>query len=327
MGVFGEEFYHHHGEEIDELMSQFVTDILSPFIRVVPWNLWWAVPPCARFMRTQIRMQQLVEKEAESLYKLPRNVLEENPTYLAQFCLRVDKKHIRHFGMHITSIYFAAYPNASNTIPWLFVHAHRIPGVIDRLREEFEKDVAFGKFERPFWEACFRETARLYTTNTIARVVPSSYPKKYLSIMGYDIPRGTMVMVSPLGTQQDSELYDDPEIWRPSRWLDEGPNKVTLFNDRDRTQKLEFIQFGYGTHYCTGEKLARTLLETIMKIWMRQYDVEVVGGLEGESYYGMVKEGEELSVHNVGIKPDWTKNLGTPLPMNGGVYVKFKKRT
>ena len=64
------------------------------------------------------------------------------------------------------------------------------------------------------------------------------------------IPGGTFIGLNAWGTQLDEVFGDDPEIFRPERWLidDQTRRKAML-----RTHELIF---GYGSTKCLGMPMA-----------------------------------------------------------------------
>jgi len=64
---------------------------------------------------------------------------------------------------------------------------------------------------------------------------------------GYDIPRGSLVVVSPFITQRDPRFFPEPELFRPERWLDATAAERPRFS---------YFPFGGGSRQCIGEQFA-----------------------------------------------------------------------
>jgi cytochrome P450 len=74
---------------------------------------------------------------------------------------------------------------------------------------------------------------------------------------GTFIPGGTFVGLNAWGLQLNSVFGDDPEVFRPERWLVEDKERL-----RQMSQVQELI-FGYGTTRCLGIPIAMMNLNKI----------------------------------------------------------------
>ncbi|QLH81986.1 cytochrome P450 [Halosimplex pelagicum] len=83
-------------------------------------------------------------------------------------------------------------------------------------------------------------------------------------VEGYRIPAGTLVICSQWATHRRPDLYDDPEVFRPSRW-----------ETGDRPE-YAYFPFGGGPRICIGRRLA--LLETrlVLARLLQQFRFEPV---------------------------------------------------
>ncbi|XP_026470618.1 probable cytochrome P450 304a1 [Ctenocephalides felis] len=97
----------------------------------------------------------------------------------------------------------------------------------------------------PYTESCLRETMRIET------LVPLNLPHRAqtdTSLNGYNIPKNTMVITNLWSIHHDSDIWGDPEVFRPERFLDSRG----LLKKKDIT-----LPFGAGKRLCAGETFAR----------------------------------------------------------------------
>ncbi|GAD94164.1 hypothetical protein AN8309.2 [Paecilomyces variotii No. 5] len=94
----------------------------------------------------------------------------------------------------------------------------------------------------PYLTACIQECLRLSygVTSRLPRVAPD----QVLKISGYDIPPGTSVAMSSVLIHRNSDVFPEPEKFRPERWL-ENPRL-------DRY----LVAFSKGSRQCVGINLA-----------------------------------------------------------------------
>jgi cytochrome P450 len=106
--------------------------------------------------------------------------------------------------------------------------------------------------------------ARLPYLHAVVNEVLRLYPPAYLlartsiapcTIGGYDIPAGTTVLTSQWLMHRDSRWFDEPDAFRPERWLD---------GLADRLPPGVYLPFGDGPRRCIGQGFA--LLEAALVI-------------------------------------------------------------
>jgi cytochrome P450 len=116
----------------------------------------------------------------------------------------------------------------------------------------------------PILNAIIKETLRLYppaagsqprmTTKTVV-----------LGSKGHavTVPPNVTVHAQAWTLHRNGDVYEDPEEWRPDRWLDRG-------QDQKREMDEWFWAFGSGSRKCLGENLALSSLKVALAaIWSR----------------------------------------------------------
>ncbi|RLM73507.1 hypothetical protein C2845_PM15G06110 [Panicum miliaceum] len=94
------------------------------------------------------------------------------------------------------------------------------------------------------------ETLRLHP------VLPLLLPRECTEdrkVMGYVVPKGTMVLVNAWAISRDSEYWDDADAFKPDRFED---GKID-FKGTD----FEFIPFGAGRRMCPGIAFSQGIME------------------------------------------------------------------
>ena len=126
-------------------------------------------------------------------------------------------------------------------------------------------------------DAVVRESLRLY---------PPQYllfrePLTDVSLDGFRLPAGRPVVLAPWLYHRDGRFWDDPETFRPRRWLDGqstvGPVDGTTTDD-DRPASA-YVPYGIGPRRCVGRQMATRLLRTAVAGVCRRHRLTAVDTL------------------------------------------------
>ncbi|XP_068595312.1 cytochrome P450 2F2-like [Brachionichthys hirsutus] len=167
-------------------------------------------------------------------------------------------------------LHFAATDTTGSTIQFAFLYLTAYPQIQERCQEEIDK-VLDGKdqasFEdreqMPYVQAVVHEIQRAGNLTPLGLFHTVT---KDTELMGYTIPRGTMVIPNLSSALNEEGQWKSPHEFNPENFL----------NERGEFVKPEaFIPFSLGHRTCLGENLARmevfltvvTLLRRFKFIW------------------------------------------------------------
>lgn len=83
------------------------------------------------------------------------------------------------------------------------------------------------------------------------------------SLNGYDIPKGTKVIVSPFITQRHKAEWKEPDTFKPSRFLVNEKHKSDCF-----------FPFGSGKHTCIGQHLAKMEIKLLLTYIVKNFYIK-----------------------------------------------------
>lgn len=86
---------------------------------------------------------------------------------------------------------------------------------------------------------------------------------------GYDVPKGSVVMLSQYIMQRDGRFYDAPTEFRPERWTDEFEHGLP---------RGAFFPFSAGDRHCVGEGFAWQEALLILATLVERWRFELVPG-------------------------------------------------
>ncbi|KAL1517667.1 hypothetical protein ABEB36_001402 [Hypothenemus hampei] len=165
--------------------------------------------------------------------------------------------------------FIAGSGTTSNTIDFVFLAMILYPEVQEKvfqcLNKEFKRDEDISYADRirvPYIEAVLLECQRYFPVVTVAgprRVLETTVLDKYI------IPEGTTVLYSIYAVHQDKKYWEDPENFRPERFLDENDNLIS---------QEHILTFGLGKRKCLGDVLAKACIFLFFVCVLRKYKIE-----------------------------------------------------
>ncbi|KAI0902791.1 cytochrome P450 oxidoreductase [Ustulina deusta] len=115
----------------------------------------------------------------------------------------------------------------------------------------------------PYLNAVIQETLRIHP-NT-GTVLERKAPPGGVTIDGYYIPGGVIVGVNAWVLHRDGIFGQDPDKFRPERWLEASKA------ERARMNQCLF-SFGAGTHTCIGKNIAMMIISKVVVEFCRHFD-------------------------------------------------------
>ncbi|CAL8110287.1 unnamed protein product [Orchesella dallaii] len=172
-------------------------------------------------------------------------------------------------------LFAAGAESTSNSIAFCILHMIRNPECQEKVQKEL--DAVVGKERLPSFED---KTKLPYTFAVISEsfrlspVAPISVPHmntEDAKLMGYNIPKETILMVNYPSINLDKKYWEDPQVFRPERFLDESGNFIKA--------KLDHVHgFGAGKRQCLGEPLARISNFLLVTAVLQRFKFEIAPG-------------------------------------------------
>ncbi|KAI0319906.1 cytochrome P450 [Amylostereum chailletii] len=142
---------------------------------------------------------------------------------------------------------------------------------IDKVYTASSPDAPIDFAELPHTLHCFLEAQRLCPS---ALMLPREMTEDVPVTVTHPQPttvvlkKGSVVIVDLVGMMRNPHAYDDPEVFRPSRW--------------ENVSEHDLGMFGYGPRACIGRKFAQTEALAILSSFIHEWTLEPVLG-DGET--------------------------------------------
>ncbi|OAV99731.1 cytochrome P450 67 [Puccinia triticina 1-1 BBBD Race 1] len=163
-----------------------------------------------------------------------------------------------------------------------FLYMLKHPGCMEELQAELmaAPDLSPPTLgQLPYLNACLQETMRLQPPSpaNLQRMCPPGGAV----ICGRHIPEGTKVRFSNYAVQRDERYFDQPDEFRPQRWL-KNPEKEKL-GEGEGTERLNeraFFSFLIGPGACVAKNLAWMEMRLVVATLLTSYDVAFAKGFD-----------------------------------------------
>ncbi|XP_026494957.1 cytochrome P450 18a1 [Vanessa tameamea] len=192
-------------------------------------------------------------------------------------------------------LFSAGMETIKSSLLWMIVFMLRNPDVKRRVQEELDSVIGRERLPTiedmpnlPYTETTILETLRM---SSIVPLATTHSPTKDVHLNGYRIPAGSQVVPLINCVHMDPNLWDEPNKFNPSRFIDEsGKIKRPEF----------FMPFGVGRRMCLGDVLARMEMFMFFASMMHQFDVQTEDGAAPPSLEGTV--GATIAPENFRVK-------------------------
>jgi cytochrome P450 len=150
----------------------------------------------------------------------------------------------------VMTMFLAGHETTASSLAFTVAALCQAPEALTRVREEVhsvlgeQTPTLENTKSMPYLEAVIEEAMRLYPP--VPLVARNAIEAD--TIMGYKVPKGRIVFVSPWITQRHTAFFPEPNAFRPERFLGDAAKKL-----------LRFAHFPFlgGPRKCIGEGFAR----------------------------------------------------------------------
>ena len=156
------------------------------------------------------------------------------------------------------TLLLAGYETTANSLTWAWILLMQHPQIYAEWQHALDTDASNSP---ELTKALFDETLRLYPSAWVIgrRALGDDHVGEVA------IPAGAVVTISPFLLHRHPGFWDDPETFRPDRFLLGGARP---------THRYAYIPFGAGHRYCIGSSYAYDEATMILCALGRRYTFE-----------------------------------------------------
>lgn len=175
----------------------------------------------------------------------------------------------------------AGAETTSGTIQWFFEIMALHPEVVQKAQEELDRVVGCGRL--PTWE----DERALPYVRAVIKEVHRWAPMSALGVPhattaddfyeGRTIPKGTIVFPNLTALNRNPEIYPNPHLFSPDRFLADELDASSSAHQSDFT-KRDHYHYGFGRRMCQGMYVAEASLYIVIARVLWAFDVRAKPG-------------------------------------------------
>jgi cytochrome P450 len=257
-------------EDVGRSLAVILADFSRRFAGFFPLPLWVPTPNNLRGRAAIRRLERIIR----GLIVERRAAPSDRPDLLARLVAARDNgmgMTDRQVRDELMTLLLAGHDTTANALTWTLWLLSRHPAAEDRVVCELG-EVLGGRTPTAadlprlrYLDATLRESMRVY---------PPVYafgrePVTDGEIGGFPIRAGTNVLMSQWVVHRDPRFFDDPDAFRPERWLD---------GLADRLPPYAYFPFGGGPRVCIGNTFATTEALLVLATLLPRFRLRIAPG-------------------------------------------------
>ncbi|KAL5579578.1 hypothetical protein UlMin_012020 [Ulmus minor] len=190
--------------------------------------------------------------------------------------VKLDRHGVKAFTLDLIA---GGTESSAVTVEWAISELLRKPEIVKKATEELDRVIGRDKWVEekdiinlPYVDAIVKETMRLHPV--VPMLVPR-FSREDTQIVGYDIPKGTRVLVNIWTIGRDPSLWDQPNEFFPERFV--GKNIDV------KGQDFELLPFGSGRRMCPGYSLGLKVIQSSLANLLHGFEWSLPDGMKKEA--------------------------------------------
>ena len=186
----------------------------------------------------------------------------------------IDKLTDLHMYHTCRDIFAAGIDTSRHTLRYAILHMVAFPDIQAKVQDEIDRVVGHGDLPKLCHRSnlCYTE-AVLHESMRFLVALPTAVPHRTTcdtSVRGYDVPKGTMVIINLWALHHDPIAWENVEAFIPERFLD--------VDGKLGPKPENWLPFSAGTRVCLGETVAKPELLLLFAALMQRFTWRIPEG-------------------------------------------------
>ncbi len=203
----------------------------------------------------------------------------------------------QHLMNIMTELVFAGLDTIVNAINSFFLYVTKHPNIQENIFNElYRSNLCVIKLKNKsqfhYTNACILETLRI-----ISHIPLGIFRRTLVDIecFGYKLPENTILIPNLWKMHHDEELYPNPYVFKPERFLDS--NDKLLDTNHERVKNL--MPFGCGKRLCPGKNIANNIIFLCVTNMLLNFKFNLVGNVDDDPRSFILKSNLEANPYEV----------------------------
>ncbi|CAA7032570.1 unnamed protein product [Microthlaspi erraticum] len=249
---------------IDEVVSYAGAGNAVDYIPILRWvtNFEKRVKNLAgrvdEFLQSLLDEKRGDKEKGDTMMDHLLSLQETQPDYYTDITLK---------GIIVVMI-LAGTETLAGTLEWAMLNLLNHPEVLKKARNEIDTKIGLDRLideqdtkNLPYLQGIVLETLRLHP---VAPTLVPHMTSDDCMLAGYDVPRGSMLLVNVWAMHRDPSVWENPETFEPERFENEK-------------EKQKVLSFGIGRRSCPGVGLTHRLVSLALGSMVQCFEWERIG--------------------------------------------------
>ncbi|XP_025015985.1 cytochrome P450 2J6-like [Tetranychus urticae] len=221
-------------------------------------SLSFLSPNYKKMVQNQMQLEDKVTTEVKE--HLEKGDSREINDYIDGYLEAINKQkgennysfNLETLRRNVADFYAAGSDTIAATLKWIMLYLVLYPECQQRIQDEIKETIGSerepeyaDRQQMPYTMAFLYESLRL---SSIVALNVYRRATRETHIAGYIIPKDAFVVMNFWSVHRDPNLWDDPDSFKPERFLNEDGSKVV--------KSFNFFPFSAGKRVCPGENLS-----------------------------------------------------------------------
>lgn len=179
----------------------------------------------------------------------------------------------------LQNLLVAATDTSATAIEWAIHEILKHAGTIEKAKAELNSVIGRSRWveeedltQLPYIDAIIMETLRLHP---LATLLAPHCAIEDCNVAGYNISKGTMVLINVWGIGRDPNSWDAPQEFLPERFAGKEIEMITGVN-------FAVLPFGSGRRSCPGINLGLKTVRTTLANLLHGFELKLDEGMRAE---------------------------------------------